>query len=441
MAELHADTVWEMRTTGDNTNGGGFYDSNPGTSVDYSQQATAQLSLTDLAMVTGGTTLTSATGGFTAAMDGNLLHITSGTNFTAAWYQMTYVDSNTATLNKDATNGSDASAGVGKVGGCLGILTSAVLQEGTETYNTIYVKSGTFIATLDASGYYGATNLSIIGYETNRGDNPLGDARPVFIMGGYALSAGTPTLWKNIRVTSTANRGVDCSSGGYYYNVSVANTSGTSSRTGVGFNSYSYFFKSSISCTNGYCIFQRTSGTPDILYSFLHDCAEGFTVYDNIRCTNTIFSNCSAYGLRVKRGGLFQVTNGIFYNCGTGIYVENLDKKTQIVNTIINSCDTGINSIVDTDYKVLSYVNFYGNTTDRTNVTAGDSDTTHDPKFVDAGNGDFRLQSDSLCATAGVPITLGTGGNTVTTYQGAVPAVASAGGGSATRLVGGVLVG
>ena len=46
---------WEIRTTGAPTNGGGFTDRNPGTSVDYSQQAAAQLALTDIVSDGAGT--------------------------------------------------------------------------------------------------------------------------------------------------------------------------------------------------------------------------------------------------------------------------------------------------------------------------------------------------------------------------------------------------
>jgi hypothetical protein len=60
---LSAATVWEMRTTGAQTNGGGYANLAPGTSVDYSQQDAAQLSLSDIATDGAGTGLSSATGG------------------------------------------------------------------------------------------------------------------------------------------------------------------------------------------------------------------------------------------------------------------------------------------------------------------------------------------------------------------------------------------
>ena len=72
---LTGGTQWEIRADGDETNGGGFYDRDPGTSVDYCQQAAAQLSLSDLTTDGAGTGLGSVTGGFTAAMVGNIIRI------------------------------------------------------------------------------------------------------------------------------------------------------------------------------------------------------------------------------------------------------------------------------------------------------------------------------------------------------------------------------
>jgi len=64
MGAINAGTAWECRATGNVANGGGYYNLVPGTSVDYSQQDTAQLSLTDLACV--------------AAAQGTLSHFNPG---------------------------------------------------------------------------------------------------------------------------------------------------------------------------------------------------------------------------------------------------------------------------------------------------------------------------------------------------------------------------
>lgn len=180
-----ADDCWiEVRTGGDDTNGGGFIQGASGT--DYSQQTAAQLSLTDLATSGAGvTTLTSATGGFTAAMIGNLIQIVSGTNVTAGFYQITaHTDTNTVTLDRAPDNGvGGISGGSGKVGGCLASLGAAarvLSQNGASTWkgNRVHVASGTYTITSASSATNGGpmtgvgsqTMVDWIGYNTSRGD-------------------------------------------------------------------------------------------------------------------------------------------------------------------------------------------------------------------------------------------------------------------------------
>ena len=117
-AALQSDTTWEVRTTGNNTNGG-CYDTG-GTGTDYSQQDAAQLSLTDLAQNLSSTTLTSATGGFTSAMVDNCIQITGAGSgaFTLGFYEITaFTDTNTVTLDRTACSTANCSGGTGAVGG------------------------------------------------------------------------------------------------------------------------------------------------------------------------------------------------------------------------------------------------------------------------------------------------------------------------------------
>lgn len=74
--------------------------------------------ITSLAMVTGGTTLTSSSGGFTSDMVNKSIEIIKGPDFVLGSYEITgFVDTNTVILASDATNGSNASGGTGHVGG------------------------------------------------------------------------------------------------------------------------------------------------------------------------------------------------------------------------------------------------------------------------------------------------------------------------------------
>ncbi len=137
---LSASTVWEVRTTGNSANGGGFNPSRDAVNgVDYSQQDAAQLSLTDIYYTGASNFIKSDTGGFTHAMEGNLIYIASGTHFTAGYYEVvTYTDTNTVTLDR-APASEDTSAhkdGAGKVGGATNHpnTISAVVVAGNKIY-------------------------------------------------------------------------------------------------------------------------------------------------------------------------------------------------------------------------------------------------------------------------------------------------------------------
>lgn len=88
----------------------------------------AQLFLSDLVMVTGSTTLTSKTGGFTAAMEGERIYISGGVNFIVGWYTIAgYTNTNTVTLNKTAvTTEEDGKAGISVMGGVVEIKISGI---------------------------------------------------------------------------------------------------------------------------------------------------------------------------------------------------------------------------------------------------------------------------------------------------------------------------
>lgn len=180
-AALSASTVWEIRQAGSSANGGGY--TSGGT--DYSMQNAAQLSLTDLAAAGGSGVITSVTGGFTSAMVGNIMHITTtgtGAHFVIGFYEITaYTSGNSVTVDRDPTTGGAGVAGTCAVGGALaaiGNLGSNTAGLGAIAGNTIYVKA-------DANYSIGATDtfavvgtvgspVAIIGYKTSRTDGYQG---------------------------------------------------------------------------------------------------------------------------------------------------------------------------------------------------------------------------------------------------------------------------
>src|SRR4051794_28973064 len=100
--------MWEVRTAGADTNGGGYVSGG----TDYSQNdhknaagcvscgsTTANLSTTD-AVANGTTTITSASAAFTSSITGNMIYLQGGSGSLAAgWYQATYVSSTSITVD------------------------------------------------------------------------------------------------------------------------------------------------------------------------------------------------------------------------------------------------------------------------------------------------------------------------------------------------------
>lgn len=259
---INAAMVWEVRTGGVETNGGGFKDGASGT--DYTQQDAAQLSLTDGATSgIGVTTFTSVAGGFTAAMIGNVLNLASGTNVTAGFYEITaHTDTNTITLDRAPDDGvGGVSGGVGSIGGGLltpGRAAEACMAATTAEGNLIWVKAGTYTTTTTTQNVSGGPVLAdwgaittvacIFGYETTRGDYT--GTRPVLV-----AHAGSMTLWSSgtyfvmfnleadgngqasLRGFFGASRGAiigsvaeDCSNNGFFGNIAqnvIAYCSGT----------------------------------------------------------------------------------------------------------------------------------------------------------------------------------------------------------------------
>ena len=166
-AALPAGAQWEVRTTGNDLNGG-FFNTAGGSGTDYSQQDAAQLTVTD--GVTSTTTLTSVTGGFTAAMVHNGVQLSGGT-CTAGIYDITVVtNSNTVTI--DSSGGAAGAGCTVKVGG--GLLTIAkalanVVTNSGNTFNTIWVKSGTYTQTATLT-WGTAITAAMQGYNTTHGD-------------------------------------------------------------------------------------------------------------------------------------------------------------------------------------------------------------------------------------------------------------------------------
>lgn len=410
---IHADTVWECRSTAtaNNVNGGGFYDRDPGTSVDYSQQDAAELNPTDLATDAGGTELSSATGGFTAAMAGNIIHITAGTGFTVGWYEITaYTDGNTVTIDRSA--GANASSGTGYVGGAMSLVGSLDDEffEQTVAGNTIYVEAGTYTLTSNISLAKDGTTtapITVEGYNSSRGDNPTGTNRPEIACGAHDFNFDDWWIIKHLRMTGTDSQVIRADVAAIIENCKAVN-SGVATRKAI--DATEATAGRILSCeaesTNGVAI-DATNNKMKIIGCYIRDSVTGIDMdasnADQNVVLNNIIDTCSTVGIVIGNGSTDIIVMGnTIYTCGIGISGTG-DDRFSCINNIIDGCTTGASWATNYPENWFDY-NCWDNTTDVSSVTQGDNKVEGDPGLTDPANEDFTLGSGSNCIDAGMQV-------------------------------------
>lgn len=413
---IHADTVWECRAdaTANNVNGGGYNASNASAGTDFSQQETAEDNGTDLAIdAVDNTIVTSATHNFVAADNGNIIHITAGTGFTAGWYEIASTASNAATLDR-ACGTVGSTNGTWYLGGAIS-LASALDDEFIDTLvagNTVWIEEGTYTLSETASSATNGTATSVItieGYKTTRGDNPTGTDRPTIACGGYGFyPSGNYWIMRNLIYTGTGSSLAKAPNYGLTENCKSTQSSATADRHAFSIDSPGY--SSIISCeaesTNGHAIEILGYSTNLIIIGcYIHDSENGIEIQidsKKIQIVNNIIDTC-AIGVATDPGEFkVNIIGNTIYNCTTGIdFTDN--GFSVIVNNIIDNCTTGATQSAEQKNNWWDY-NCWDNTTDTSNVTWGSHRVEGDPGMTDPANGDFTLGSGSNCLDTGLQV-------------------------------------
>lgn len=426
---LPASCVWEVRTTGNDANGGGFSSARSGT--DYSQQDAAQLSLTDLACASN-TTLTSATGGFTAAMVGNIIQIASGTNAAAGFYEVTaYTSTNQVTIDRTCASGGNMSSGVGKLGGALATPGKAATP--MIAGNTLWIKYSAsaypVAATIQLAqvGSYSAPTR-IQGYDSSRGDFTAN--RPTLQATANDVTILNP--YNTCAYLTIANLIVDGNSGSYTGTQGIMGSAGAAwpqrvhiykcraincnGAGGIGKVAQGSVIDSceAIDCgssTKGIYSLLNNGGASIVMNCYADSCGVGFQT-EHAPHVNCIAIDCG-YGF-VSEGnhGVMSMFNCVAYSCDSGgFYRGGAQGWTGFLQNCIAVNNTGYGFRFESSNHVrLHNCAYYNNSSGNVSlgtaaVEIGGVLLTGDP-FVNAAAGDFRLDrtaSEGLaCRAAGI---------------------------------------
>ena len=439
-----ATTQWDVRTTGSDTNGGGFDTATAGT--DYSQQNAAQVTYTDLVIdAATNTKCTSAANPFTAAHVGNIINITSGTGFTVQRVQVVSVAAGVATCDKSLGTLS-STGGNGKLGGALA--TPAAAAAVLVHQNTVHVKAGTY--TFTATLALIAAGQFWWGFNTTHRD---GGTRPLF----------TTATDSTILVTCPGSKSV------LFRNINFSNTAAVRS-SGIGpvgseyvevsdckFTGFTNAISTSYIVLATGCEF--TLNTLAGVLTGTYGALQGCYFHDNLKddffytgtvgmsVTRCIFANTPRYamGSNSNDAQIAAVANCVFYKCGKTFagnpFPAILGGLGYIDALLVNNIFYGGGA---TPYYGPDVSNGPGTTVTlgRNNAidsqgmtfysSVGDVLLTADP-FTNAAGGDYTLNATAggglLCKAAGYP-GAGFGGATAGTLDiGAVQSGAASGGG------------
>jgi len=279
----------------------------------------------------------------------------------------------------------------------------------------IYVAGGTYTLTgnlsANRSGQDG-NGINCIGVVSGTTAEPPtsadyadGTDRPLIDAGSYSVGHAMYWMWRNFRFTLNTSLGISPGASVIFANCLINNAASSCYGVTISYSGYPhYFFDTEITCSSGGGI--NAGDRVMINNCYLHDFT-GHAVnstMDPITVIDSIIDTCNS-GI-VLAAGSNLIMGNTFYGCTTavngGTYGNNI-----IVNNAVCSCTDGLKFSSAVNQFVVDYNNYYGNTTDVTNITKGGNALAVDPGFTDAAGGDFSLESTSGMIGQGFKTRLG----------------------------------
>lgn len=387
--------VWEVRSTAtaSNVNGGFFVTGATGT--DYSQQNAAQYALTGGTSAGAGSTILHASAA--ADMVGNGLHLISGTNATAGWYEVISVSVGISiTVDRAVTTGAGASI-VFNIGGAMSLGSADdALFESLTAGNVMWIKGGSSITyTLGGAVTIAAAGTSqkpimVNGYNSVRGDNPTGATRPTLDSGGNGFTYGAN--WEAYYMIQTGSGSTFLSvgtSGKFVYSKAV-NPSTTAARIAITCGNSALIDSCEVICYRGVALNASSVGVV-VTGCYIHDSDIGLkssattavTIYDN----NIIADNVThaVEIITAKTGSSYLLGNTIYgaeNKLGIGFSIATGTTNAVAINNIFYGFVTGISHADVQTVSYSDYNDFNNNTTNTTNWATGPHTITSNPTFT-----------------------------------------------------------
>jgi len=394
-------------------------------SIDYSQQAAAQFTYTDLASAGAGLTVSSAAKPFAKQHVGNSIVITGGTNFTAGRYVIASVAASVATVvgpgNITTGAGANGTGGMGgsfASGGALGGILVAS--------NRIFLKTGTYTVTSASTNVangcmsIGVASISLCGYDTVRGDlDALGatGTRPTIVANGVIT---TFTLinhttfngqFRNLILdgnSRTSSRGLTVSAD-YVYNVKGQNfTNGAFNGPGEYDGCFATACATQPAFVFGQGVYRNCVASGNSVTGF--SSSQNLVAFHG--CISAGNTGASSDGFAAS-GSQVSVVNCASYGNGRdGVRLTHTTGPSRVENTIVEG-NSGFGVNVSNVFTALINNAYYNNTSGAQSLASatrrmdiGGVTLTASP-FTNAAGGDFSLNTSAgggaACRAAGFP--------------------------------------
>lgn len=329
-------------------------------------------------------------------MVGNLINITSGTNFTPGWYEIiSWTNANNVVLDSSPHGANTATAGHGNVGGAISL--GATGTSGDAAFSETIASTPAVTTIVFVKGHASYTSTEGIsasgtfeGYDTVRGDRPTGTTRPTIVLADMYAAFNSGDI-RNLIITSSVsiyplavvNAFTNC------IDTKVVNTSTTAGGCALTTDN-STVSGCELVCYRGRGI---QVGDGNVVGNYIHDCDVGLSfgggespmiVANNIVCccaTAAIDCTYVPTMLYIANNTLYGAEN----NLGVGIAFTANTYNNCVINNIITGFVTGVSAVSTTQQLFSDYNDYYNNTSDVTSEAVwqkGAHDLGLDPEFA-----------------------------------------------------------